>query len=132
MNEKELRSFSRFEIVTKITYTDLSRNLQIDLFWSLYSFTIKLWKSGKMIKFKCKDHLQVFSWWMENNYEVFKIIKFWAGSHIRTLAKNLKIDQFWSFSSFTVKMWSQSNWSNSYVNLIYKCFLNELNRIKKF
>ena len=32
MNEKELRSFSRFEILTKITYTDLSRNLQIDEF----------------------------------------------------------------------------------------------------
>ena len=35
------------------------------LVWILSSFYVKLWKSVKMIKFKCKDDLQVFSYWME-------------------------------------------------------------------
>ena len=60
MNGTELRSFSHFQILTQIVYLDLSRNLQIDKFWSLSSFTVKLWKSVKMIKFKCKDDLQCF------------------------------------------------------------------------
>ena len=67
MNGTELRSFSHFQILTWIAYSDLSRNLQIDKFWSLSSFTVKLWKSVKMIKLNCKDDLQVFSWWMEQN-----------------------------------------------------------------
>ena len=32
MNLKELRSFSHFQILTKIAYTELSRNLQIVYF----------------------------------------------------------------------------------------------------
>ena len=45
----------------------LAEILKIDQFWSLSSFTVKLWKSVKMIKFKCKDALQVFSWWKGKN-----------------------------------------------------------------
>ena len=45
----------------------LAEILKIDWYWSLPSFTLKLWKSGKMIKFKSKEDLQVFSWWMEQN-----------------------------------------------------------------
>ena len=105
MNGTELRSFSPFQILTWIAYTDFSRNLQIDLFWSLFSSTVKLWKSVKMIKFKCKLHIIVSSWWMEKNEEVLVIIKSWPRSHTRTLAENLKVDWFWSFSSFTVKHW---------------------------
>ena len=67
------------------------------------SFPEKLWKSVKMIKFEYKHDLQVFSWWMDKNSEVLVIFKFWPKSHTRTLAENLKIDYFWSFSSFTVK-----------------------------
>ena len=67
MEGKELRSFSHFPILTKIGYPDLSRNLQIDKFWSVFTSTVKLWKSVKMIKFKCKDDLQVFSRWIEQN-----------------------------------------------------------------
>ena len=67
MNGKELRSFSHYQILNKIAYPDLSRNLQIYEFWSLISFTVKLWKAVKMIKFECKPDLQVFSWWMEQN-----------------------------------------------------------------
>ena len=45
----------------------LAENLKIDSLWSLPSFTVKLWKSDKMIKFECKHDLQVFGWWMEQN-----------------------------------------------------------------
>ena len=61
MNRTELRNFSNFQTLTKIAYPDISRFLHIDQFGSLSSFTVKLSKSVKMIKFKCKDDLQVFS-----------------------------------------------------------------------
>ena len=80
MNRTELRSFSHFQILTKNAYPGLSRNLQIDKFWSLYSFTVKLWKSVKIIKFICKLDLQVLSWWMEQYQEVLVIFKFWPES----------------------------------------------------
>ena len=67
MEGEELRSFSYLQILTKIGYLDISRNLQIDKFWSVSSLTVKLWKSVKMIKFKYKDNLQVFSSWLEKN-----------------------------------------------------------------
>ena len=59
MNGTELRSFSHFQLLTKFANLDLSRNLQIDQFWSLSSFTVKLRKSIKMIKFKCINDLHV-------------------------------------------------------------------------
>ena len=45
----------------------LAENLKIDQFWSLSPFSVKQWKSVKMIKFECKHDLQVFCWWMEQN-----------------------------------------------------------------
>ena len=42
---------------------------------------------------------------MERNYEVLVIMKFWPRSHTQTIAENLKIDKFWCFSWFTVKLW---------------------------
>ena len=38
-----------------------------DYFCSFSLFTVKLWKSVNMIKFKCKLDLQVVSWWMVHN-----------------------------------------------------------------
>ena len=67
MNGTELRSFSHYQILTSIAYLYLSRNFENWLIWTLSSSTVKLWKSVKMIKFKGKDHLIVFSWWMEKN-----------------------------------------------------------------
>ena len=49
MNGTELRSFSHFHLLTKIAYLEMSRNLQIDQFRILSSFTVKLLKSVKMI-----------------------------------------------------------------------------------
>ena len=45
-----------------------------------------------MIKFEYKLDLQVFSWWMEQYWEVLVIFKFWPESVARTLAEILKID----------------------------------------
>ena len=67
MNGTELRSFSHFQILTWIAYSDLSSNLENSLIWSFSSFTVKLWKSVKMSEFECKHHLKVFSWWMQQN-----------------------------------------------------------------
>ena len=94
-----------FKFWSKSHNLTLGENLKIEYFWSFSSFTLKLWKSVKMIKFECKLDLQVFSWWMEKNYEVLVIFKFWPESHTLTLAENLKIDHFWSFFSLTIKLW---------------------------
>ena len=62
MNGKELRSFSHFQILTKIGYPDLSRNLQIELilrFLFIHSKAVKVSQNDK--KFECKDDLKVFS-----------------------------------------------------------------------
>ena len=67
MNGKELRSVSHHQILTWIAYLDLSRKLENWLILEFISFTVKLWKSVKMIKFECKLDVQVFSWWMEQN-----------------------------------------------------------------
>ena len=58
MNGTELRSFSHFQILTWIVYSDLSRNLENWLIWCLPSFPVKLWKSVKMIKFESRHDLQ--------------------------------------------------------------------------
>ena len=70
----------------------LQKTWKLTKFWSFSSFTVKLWKSVKMIKFECKLDLKMFSWWMEHNYEVFVIFKFWPESLARTLAEMLEID----------------------------------------
>ena len=44
-----------------------------------------------MIKLECKDDLQVFSWWMEQNWEALDIFKFSPESRNRSLAEILKI-----------------------------------------
>ena len=59
MNGTELRSFSHFQIMTKVVYLDLSRNLQINLFSSLSLFTVKPRRSVQMIKPNYKSYLQV-------------------------------------------------------------------------
>ena len=94
-----------FKFWPKSPTRTLAENLKIDYFWSFPSFTVNLWKSVKMIKFKCKLDLQVVSWWMVQNLEVLVIFKFSPESDTRTLAEILKIDRFWCLPSFPVKLW---------------------------
>ena len=105
MNGTELRIFIPFQILTWIAYSDLSRNLHIDWFWSLTLFTAKLWKSIKMIKFKCKDDLQVFFWLFLKELRSFSHFQILTKIAYPELAEILKIDWFWSFPSLTVKLW---------------------------
>ena len=67
MNGTELRSFSHFQILTSIAYSDLSRNLENWLILMFPSFHVKLWKSVKMIKFEYKHDSEAVSWWMVQN-----------------------------------------------------------------
>ena len=83
----ELQSFSDFQILTWIAYLV---NLENWLILKFLFFTVKLWKSVKKIKFECKHDLQLFSWWMEQNYKVLVVFKFWHG--LPTLGEILKID----------------------------------------
>ena len=106
MNGTELRSFSHFQILTWIGYSYLSRNLEnwlILLFAFIPCETVKVSQDDQILILKHDS--EAVSWWMEQNLEVLVIFKFWPKSHTRTLAENLKIDYFWSFSSFTVKLW---------------------------
>ena len=96
------------------------------------SLTVKLWKSGKMIKFECKHDLQVFSWWMEQSEEPLIIFKFWPISHTQTLAEIFKLTNFEVCRHSQWSCESQLKWSNSNVKMIYKCFLDEWNRNRKF
>ena len=93
---------------------------------------LRMWKSVKMIKFECNHDLQVFSSWMEQNYEVLVIFKFWPKSHTRTLAEIFKLTNFEVSLHSLETCESQSKWSNSNVKMIYKCLLDEWKRIKKF
>ena len=63
----EWNRMKNFQFWPKSHSQTLAENLKIDYFWCLSSFTVKLWKSVKMIKFKCKLDLQVVSWWMVQN-----------------------------------------------------------------
>ena len=67
MNGTELRSFSHFQILTWIAYSDLSRNLENWLVLMFAFIPVKLWKSVKMIKFEYKHDSEAVSWWMEKN-----------------------------------------------------------------
>ena len=105
MNGTELRCFSHSQSLTKITYPDHSRNPEIDYIWRLSSFTIKLWKSPKTIKFNL---LRWFtSVFLMNGKELRSFSDFQIFTKIvyPDLSRNLEIDEFWSLSSFTVKMW---------------------------
>ena len=105
---KELRSFSHFQILTKIAYTNLSRNLIIDWFWSLSSFTATLWKSVKLIKFECQlDFSSVF---LMNgtgllSFRHFQIFTWIAYMDLQEKSSNWLI---FGFSSFTVKLWKSA------------------------
>ena len=41
-----------------------------------------------MIKFECKHDIQVFSWWIEQIWEVLVIFNFWGKSHTPALAES--------------------------------------------
>ena len=106
MNGTELRSFSHFQILTRIAYSDLSRNLEN---WLILMFAfISLWNCESQWRWSNSNINMIYKYFLDEWIRIKKflvIFKFWPKSDTRTLAENLKIDYFWSFSSFTVKLW---------------------------
>ena len=105
MNGTELRSFSHFQILTKIAYPDLSRKLENWLFLKFFFIHCKT------VKVSQNDQIQMQTWFtsgfLMNGTELrcfshFQILTWIACSN---LAEILKIDQFWCLPSFPVKLW---------------------------
>ena len=105
MNATELRSFSHFQILTKITYLDYSRKLENWLFLEFFFIHCKT------VKVSQNDQIQMQTWFtsgfLMNGTELRSFSHFQILTWIvyRTLAENLKIDQFWCLPSFPVKLW---------------------------
>ena len=105
MNGTELRSFSHFQILTKIAYPDLSRKLENWLFLKFFFIHCKT------VKVSQNDQIQMQTWFTSGflmngtelrSFSHFQILTWIACS---TLAEILKIDQFWCLPSFPVKLW---------------------------
>ena len=106
MNGTVLRSFSHFQILTRIGYLDLSRKLENWLFLKFFFIHFKT------VKVSQNDQIQMQTWFtsgfLMNGTELrcfshlWKILT-WIG--YSTLAEILKIVQFWCLPSFPVKLW---------------------------
>ena len=105
MNGKELRSFSHWQILKKLHTQTLAEILKIEKFWSFSSLTAKLWKSVEMTKFEWKHDLQVFSWWIEQNFSSFSHFRILSEIAYSKLSRKLENWLLLEFSSFTVKLW---------------------------
>ena len=95
-----------------------------------YAILIKIWKWLKLlnsvpfIKKTLVDQVYIRIW---SSWLTFTVLQ-WMKTYF-------KISQFTNFEVSLHSLWnceSQSRWSNSNVNIISKCFLDEWNRIKKF
>ena len=133
MNGTELRSFSHFQILTKIAYPDLSRKLENWLFLEFFFIHCKT------VKVSQNDQIQMQTWFtsgfLMNDTELrsfshFQILTWIAYTD---LSRNLEI---WLILIFAfMSLWNCErpwSWSKSNINMIYKSFLDEWNRIKKF
>ena len=96
------------------------------------SFTVKHWRSVKMFKFNCNHDLQVFSWWMEQNWEVLVIFKFWPKSHTRTLAEIFKLINYQLCLHSLSNSLSQSKQSNSIETWFTSVFLMKGTELRSF
>ena len=133
MNGKELRTFSHFQILTKIAYPDLSRKLENWLFLEFFFIHCKT------VKVSQNDQIQMQTYFISGflmngtelrSFSHFQILTWIAYSDLTKKS--------WKLTNFDVclhSLWnceSQWRWSNSNINMIYKSFLHEWNRIKKF
>ena len=133
MNGTELRSFSYFQILTKIAYPDLSRKLENWLFLEFFFIHCKT------VKVSQNDQIQMQTWFTSGflmngtelrSFSHFQILTWIAYSD---LSRNLQ--KLTNFDVCLHSLWnceSQWRWSNSNINMIYKSFLDEWIRIKKF
>ena len=105
MNGTELRSFSHFQILTKIAYPDLSKKLEIWLFLEFFFIHCKT------VKVSQNDQIQIQTWFtsgfLMNGTELRSLSHF----HILTsiaysyLSRNLENWLILILPSFPVKLW---------------------------
>ena len=129
MNGTELRSFSHFQILTWITYSELSRNLENWLILKLVFIHCKTVKVSKDVQIRMKTwfasgflmngtefrsfrHFQILTWiayWdISRNLENWLILKF-VFIHCKTV-KVSKDDQFeCKHDSQVVSWWMEQN-----------------------
>ena len=133
MNGTELRSFSHFQILSKIAYPDLSRKLQNWLFLEFYFIHCKT------VKVSQNDQILMQTWFTSGflmngtelrSFSHFQILTWIAYSDLSRNIENWLIFMFAFISLWNCE--SQWRWSNSNINMIYKSFLDEWIRIKKF
>ena len=133
MNGTELRSFSHFEILTWIGYSDLSRKLENWLFLQFF------YVHCKTVKVSQNDQNQMQTWFTSGflmngkelrSFSNFQILTWIAYSDLSRTLENWLILMVCLHSLWNCE--SQWRWSNSNINMIYKSFLDERYRIKKF
>ena len=133
MNGTELRSFSHFQILTKIACPDLSRKLECWLFLGFFFIHCKTVKVSK------NDQIQMQTWFtcgfLMNGIELRSFSHFQI---LTWIGYSGPYQKSWKLTNFDVclhSLWnceSQSRWSNSNINMIQKPLFDEWNRIKKF
>ena len=99
MNGTELRSFSHFQILTKIAYPDLSRKLENWLFLEFFFIHCKT------VEVSQNDQIQMQTWFTSGFLMNGTELRSFSHFQILTLAEILKIDWFWCLPSFPVKLW---------------------------
>ena len=133
MNGTELRSFSHFQILTWIGYSDLSRNLENRLIL-MFAFI-----PCETVKVSEDDQIRIYTWFrsrfLMNGTELRNFTPFHILTKIAYTDLSRKLE-YWLFLDFFFIHFknceSQSKWSNSNAKLIYKWFLDEWYRIKEF
>ena len=133
MNGTELRSFTHFQILTKIVYPDLSRKLENWLFLEFFFIHCKT------VKVSQNDQIQMQTWFTSGflmngtelrSFSHFQILTWITYSDLTRNLENWLILMFFLHSLWNCE--SRSRWSNLNINMIQKPFVDEWNRIKKF
>ena len=133
MNGTELRSFSHFQILTKIAYPNLSRKLENWL--SLEFFFIHC----KTVKVSQNDQIQMQTWFTSGflmngtelrSFSPFQILTWIAYSDLSRNLENWLFLEFFFIHCKTVKV--SQNDQIQMQTWFKKWFLDEWYRIKKF
>ena len=133
MNGTELRSFRHFQILTWIAYSDLSRNLEN---WLILMFAFI---PCETVKVSQDDLIRIWTWFRSRflmngtelrSFSHFQILTKIAYTDLSRKLENWLFLEFFFIHWKTVKVSQNDQISNA--NLIYKWFLDEWYRIKKF
>ena len=128
----KIKKFFSFWNLDQNGIPDLSRNLINWLILKFIFFDCKTTESQS----KCSNLIAnmiyacfLDEWQKLRSFSHFQILTKIAYPYLSRSDENWLILKFLFFDCKTTK--SQSKWSNSIVNMIYTCFLDEFNKIKK-